>query len=188
MTIKRKLTEPPLSEIRDYAALHSVWSALEGDPSPVATRLREGKATPAERRVAADLLEDLSKGVKPKRPRRRSSRHEQRDVVDYIAFFRKVYPEALKKIAVCAAREKFKQGGREPSERYMHNVLKKFDDKALAEFDRMYRNSMADEREHAIDPIKKKRVRDIFHDTPRDVLMEVIDGLLARIEFHECEV
>jgi hypothetical protein len=76
MTTKRKLAEPPLSEIQDYAALHSVWSALEGDPRPVATRLREGKATPAERRVAADLIEDLIEGVKPKRPRRRSSRHE----------------------------------------------------------------------------------------------------------------
>lgn len=186
MTTKHRLCDPPLSEIEDYAALHSIWSALEGDPGPVATRLRDGKAAPAERRVAADLLDDLIKGMKPKRPRRRSSRHEHRKIAEYVAFFRKIYPKAPKKIAICAAREEFKHGGREPSKRYVHNALKRFDDKALAEFDRMFRNSTSDDGDHALDPEKRKRVRDLLHDASHDFLLAMIEGLLARIDFHEC--
>jgi hypothetical protein len=162
MTTKHKLSEPLLSEIHDYAALNSVWSALEGDPGPLVIRLRDGKATPVERRVAADLIEDLIKGVKPKRPRRRSSRGEQLKIAESVAFFRKMYPKAPKKISVCAAREEFKEAGREPSERYVHKVLKKFDDKVLAEFKRMYRNSTDDDREHVLGPERKKRVRDFL--------------------------
>jgi hypothetical protein len=187
MTTKHKLSEPPLSEIHDYDALDSVWSALEGDPGLLATRLRDGKVTPAERRVAADLIQDLFEGVKPKRPRHRSSRNEQLKVAQYVAFFRMIYPKAPKKVSVSAAREKFKQAGREPSERYLYTALKKFDAKALAEFKRMYRTSTDDNAGYVLDPEGKKRVRDMLLDASHDFLVEMIEGLIARIHFHECE-
>ena len=187
MTTRHKLSEPPLSEIHDYDALDSVWSALEGDPGLLATRLRDGKVTPAERRVAADLIQDLFEGVKPKRPRHRSSRNERLKVAQYVAFFRKYNPKAPKKVSVCATREKFKQAGREPSERYLYTALKKFDAKALAEFQRMYRNSTDDNAGYVLDPEGKKRVRDMLLDASHDFLVEMIEGLIARIHFHECE-
>ena len=67
----------------------------------------------------------------------------------------------------------------------MHKVLKKFDDKALAEFERMYRNSTDDDCAPALDAEGKKRVREALKDASHDLLVEIVEGLLAQIDFHE---
>jgi hypothetical protein len=169
MTAKRAPSDTPLGEIKDYDALDSVWSALEADPRLLAKRLRDGTASPAERRLAADLLE----GKKPKRPRRQSSRHEQRRIAEYVAFIRYVHPRAPQKYAICRAIDHFKI-----SERHVHNVLKKFNGDALAQFERMYRNSTAEDWTPRTDP-ESERLRALLRENANyDFLVELAVELL----------
>src|SRR4029077_2139281 len=52
--------------VRDSEALDSIWHALEANYRRLAWRWREGGASAAERRLAADLIEGKAK---PRRPR-----------------------------------------------------------------------------------------------------------------------
>jgi hypothetical protein len=176
---RRGSFEPALGEIKDNDALHSIWSALEAEPRFLATRLRDGSASPEERRLAADLIEG---NIKPQRPRRGSSRHQGLAIAEFVAFARRVRPNAPSKKVISLAREHFKDkvSGRVPSERYVYKMLKEFDDDALAHSERMYGDTSEREEHAALDPEESKRVRDALEGAGQDLLVEIIEGLLAR--------
>jgi hypothetical protein len=175
---RRKSDEPVLSTIKDYGALDSVWSALEARPAVLASRLRDGKASRVEIRLAADLIEGK---VKPRRPRRGFSRSRRLELAEHVAFLEKVLPHVQqnvlrKQIISLAAEDKGVK------ERHVYDALAEFDGDALAQSERMYQNSFGEVEVDPpeLDPEKSKRVRDILKGASPDFLLEIIEGFLAR--------
>ena len=177
--IKRNRVEPPLIEIKDNDALESIWSALEAKPGFLASRLRDGSASPEERRIAADLIEGK---IKPRRPSRRgSSRFQHLFVAEFIRWVRSIKPNASPKWVLNIARQHFKdRHGWEPSERYVRYAIDEFDEHTLAHSKRMYRNTLERQENTELDPESKKRLREFLKDADRDLLVEIIEGLSAR--------
>jgi hypothetical protein len=174
---KRGSTEPPLNAIRDYDERTSIWSALEARPSLLASRLRDGSPSRVEMKVAADLIE---KKIKPRRPKS-SSRQERLGLAEFVELLEKVLPHnrqkavVARKVVISHAAEYHKV-----SERHVYNALEEFDRSALAENERMFRNSIGKGEEPKRDPEKSSHLRDILKDTDHDTLVEIIDRLLAQ--------
>jgi hypothetical protein len=173
----RGSTEPPLCAISDYDELNSIWAALEARPSLLASRLRDGSASPEERKVAADLIEMK---IKPRRPKS-SSRQKRLELAEYVAFLENVLPhlrhnaDVQRKVVISLAAEHHKV-----SARHVYNALNEFDQGALAESERMYRKLSGDYEEPPIDPDPK--LCDILKDVDHDVLVQIIADFLHEIE------
>jgi hypothetical protein len=171
-------SEPPLSDIKDYDALNSIWSALEARPSVLASRLRDGSASAQENRLAADLIEGI---IKPRRPRKGTPRHQRLEIAEYVAFLEKVLPHVQGKADI--ARKKVVSFAHEEygvSERYVYKAMAKFDSNALAQSERMFENSLGGGEQPTLDAERSKRVRDMLKDVDRDWLVKIIEGFLAR--------
>jgi hypothetical protein len=176
--VKRSRFEPPLSEIKDNDALQSIWSALEGKPGSLASRLRDGNASPEERKIAAYLIEGK---IKPRHPRRGSSRHQHLFVANFVAWLRRVSPTMSRENVLNFARQHFKDThGWEPSERYVRYAIDEFDEGALAHSKRMYKDTFERQENTELDLEQKKRIREELKDADRDFLIEAILGFLAQ--------
>lgn len=166
---KKGATEPLPSAVKTYDALHSIWSALEANPEQLAARLRRGDASKAEMALAADLIEGKKK---PRRPR--SSREERLIIAEHVAWLKKLYPTWQRKKIISVAVEWLKRDHRHISERHVYNALDEFDRDTVARINRMPKN----ENDRVIEP--DQRLRDDLKDVSRDILIEIIEGFLAR--------
>lgn len=173
---KQGSTGPPLRDVRDYDELASIWTAVEAQPSLLASRLRDGSASREEKKVAADLIEGK---IKPRRSRF-YGRKKRLEIAQSVAFLEKILPyvkrKALpRKVVIALAAEEHKV-----SERHVYNALEEFDESALAHCERLYRNSFGEGEEPKRDAETRSRLRDMLKDTDHDTLVEIIEGLLAQ--------
>lgn len=110
-----KLTWQPGSTLARW----SIWTALEGDASWLAARLRKGISSPEEIELAADLIE---KKRKPRRSRSGKPTHltnEQiAETVEYVKLFR---PDWQRKRLIADVATTFRV-----SQKHVYNVLAKF--------------------------------------------------------------
>jgi hypothetical protein len=166
---KKGATELLPSAVKTYDALDSIWSALEANPKQLAARLRRGDASKAEMALAADLIEGKKK---PRRPR--SSREQRLIIAEHVAWVRKLHPTWQRKKIISVAVEWLKRSHQHISERHVYNALAEFDDNAVAQINQMPKS----EAERAIEP--DQRLRDDLKDVDRDLLIEIIEGFLAR--------
>jgi hypothetical protein len=178
-----------LGDIKDYDALRSIWSALEARPSFLASRLRDGSASPEEVLVTADIIEGK---IKPRRLRPgASSRHKRLEIAEHVAFLEELLPRVRRK-AIGRTGRVFRSKEIIPfaakqygvKSRHVYQALAEFDGDALAHVNRMYPNSWT-RKENAprlaeLDAEFSKGVRDWLKDVHHDDLVEIIEGLLAQ--------
>lgn len=179
---------PPLSDIKDYDALDSIWSALEARPSFLASRLRDGSASPEELKVAADLIEGE---IKPRRLRPgASSRHKRLRIAEYVAFLERVLPHVRRKDSggkgrIFRSKEVIPLAAEEHGvkPRHVYAALAEFDGDALAHVERMYPDfhTRAENMPQLaeLDPAHSKHLRDALKNAGHDVLVEIIEEFVA---------
>jgi hypothetical protein len=126
--MKKRRPTPPLSTIKTLGALTSIFNALDGEPGPLAARLREGSASKEEMAVAADLIE---KNAKPRPGRSRF--WERLAIAETVRHLRTLHPKWQRKQIISETVDSLKKAGfPHVSERHVYNVLEEFDDNFLA--------------------------------------------------------
>jgi len=168
---KKGGTEPLPSAVRTSDALYSIWSALEANPKQLAARLRQGDASKAEMALAANLIEAI---IKPRRPR--SSREERLIIAEHVRWIERLRPTFPRKKVIRLTVEHFKDRGQRISARHVYNALAEFDRITVARINRLPENE--NERGLAREP--NKRLRKDLEACSRDLLYEIIEGLLDR--------
>jgi hypothetical protein len=154
MTKPASSFDPPLGVVKDRHELHSIWSALEGDPRSLHTRLRVGIATNLEMGLAARLN---AKEITPRSPRRGLSRQRRLEIAQVFAALKERFPHRLRKQL---AGEVCKRFG--VSVRRVDYAVEEFGPEALSEIKRIT-NALVD-----------------FRVPDRDSLVRLVESIRAR--------